>query len=98
MQCSEFRDGFLPYKSLTANEGLLLHTITAQSRDSSYHSSLYTYHSALGNKSKDSMIVKTTCINDINIREDPAMPFKVYSKMHKSFIYIVLHMQFISID
>ena len=64
---SEFRDGFLPHKSLTANEGLLLHTFTLQSRDSTYDSSSYTYPVSLGHKSKDIMVSEITYINDVNI-------------------------------
>ena len=95
---NEFRDGFLPYKSLTANEGLLLHTFTLQSRDSTYDSSLYTYPVALEHKCKDSIIEEVTYINDINVREDPTKPFKVYSKKYKAFVHIVLFLEFISMD
>ena len=94
----EFRDGFLPYTSLTANEGLLLHTLTLQSRDSTYDSATYTYPVALGHKSKDSMVAETAYINDINNKEDPTRPFKVYSKKHKSFINCVLCHQYFSMD
>ena len=76
----EFRDAFLPCKSLTANEGLLLHTLTLQSRDSTYDSAMRTCPVALGHKSKDSMVAEMAYINDINNKEDPTRPFKVYSK------------------
>ena len=92
MLCSEFRDGFLPWKSLAANEGLLLHATTIQSRDLSYDFSLCAYPLVVGNNSKDSMIVETTCTNDINNREDLTKPFKVCSKPHKSFMCVVLRM------
>ena len=89
---------FLPYKSLAANESLLAHAMTVQSRDSTCNSLIYTYPFALGNKSKDSMINETTHTNDINNREDPTMLFKVCSKLHKSFACVVLRIQFMSID
>ena len=91
-------DRFLPHKCVIANEGLLLHTITLQSRDSACDSSINTYPVALGNKSKDSMITETTHINDMNVREDPTKPFKVYSKQHKYFVNAVLFNQFMSMD
>ena len=68
---SEFRNGFAMCKSLIANEGLLLHALTIQSRDSSCNSLFCTYHIALENKSKDSTITESACINDISNREDP---------------------------
>ena len=86
----------MPCKSLTENESLLLHAMTDQSRDSACDSLICTYYVALGNKSKDSMIAKTTYINDINNREDRTMLFKVYSKLNNSFA--VLRMQFASMD
>ena len=98
MPCGEFRDGFLLQKSLIVNKGLLSHVITAQSRDSTYASSMRTHPVALGNKSKDSMINETTCANDINNREDLTILFEAYSKLHKSFMHAVLYMQFASID
>ena len=52
--------------------------MTAQTRDSTCDSSIYTYPVALGNKSKDSMITETTHTNDISNREDSKMPFKVH--------------------
>jgi len=95
---NEFRDGFLPYKSLTANKGLLLHTFTLQSRDSTYDSLLYTYPVVLGYKCKDSIVREVTYINNINVREDPTKSFKVYSKKYKAFVHVVLFLEFISMD
>ena len=88
----------LPYKSLTPNEGLFLHTFTLQSRDSTYDSSIYTYPVSLGHKSKDSVVSEITYINDINNREDPTRSFKVCSKKHDSFVNVVLLLEFISMD
>ena len=98
MQCSEFCDGFALHKSLIANEGLLLHATTIQSRDLSYDFSLCAYPLVVGNNSKDSMIVETTCTNDINNREDLTKPFEAHSKLHKTFTCVVLCMQFMSMD
>ena len=98
MPYREFRDGFLPCKSLMANEGLLLHTLSLQSRDSTCDSAMCTHPVALGHKSKNSMVAETACINDINNKEDPTRPFKVYSKKHKSFINCVLYHQYFSMD
>ena len=53
---------------------------------------MHTYPVALGNKFKDSMINETTCMNNINNREDLTMPFKAHSKQHKSFTHAVLRM------
>ena len=96
--CSEFRDGFLLCKSLIVNEVLLLHTFTLQSRDSTHDFSIYTYPVSLGYKYKDSVIGEITYINDINNREDPTRPFKVYSKKHDKFVNIVLFLELISMD
>ena len=96
--CSQFRDGFLPCKSVASNEGLLLHTVTIQSRDSACDSSTCTCPVALGTKSKDSMITESTFLEDWNIREDPTKPFKACSKQHKSFINIVCYDQCMSMD
>ena len=74
--CSDFWDGFALCKTLMSNEGLLLYAMTAQPRDSTYDSSICTYLVMLGNKSKDSMITKTTCTNNISNREDVTMPLK----------------------
>ena len=87
----EFRDVFLLYKRLVANESLLLHMLTLQSRNSTHDSAMCTYPVALGHKSKDSMVTEMAYINDINNKEDPTRPFKVYSKKHKSFINCVLY-------
>ena len=89
---------FLPCKSLAANKGLLLHTFTLQSRDSTCDSSIYTYPVSLGHKYKDSMIEEITHINDIKNREDLTRLFKVYSKKHDKFVNIVLFLEFISMD
>ena len=96
--CSQFRDGFLPCKSVATNAGLLLHTLTFQSIDSTYDSSICTYPIALGTKSKNSMITETKYIKDWNQREDPNKPFKVYSKAHKCFLNVVLYNQYMSMD
>ena len=97
MQCSEFCDGFALHKSLIANEGLLLHATTVQSRDSTCNSSIHTYPVALGNKSKDSIIIEITCADYINNRENPTMTFKVRSKQHKSFVYAVLSILYMAL-
>ena len=44
------------------------------------------------------MVAEITYINDINNREDPTRPFKVYSKKHDSFVNVVLFLEFISMD
>ena len=76
----------------------MLRTFTLQSRDLTHDSSIYTYPVLLGHKCNDSMIGEITCSNNINNREDPMRPFKVYSKKHNKFVNIVLFLELISID
>ena len=88
--CIEFCDRFLPYASLTANEGLLLHTFTLQLRDSTCDSSLFAYPVALWYELKYSIITETSCINGSNAAENLSKPSKVCSKIHNTFISIIL--------
>ena len=80
------------------DEGLLLHTFTLQSRDSTRDSSSFTYPAALGHKSKDNIITETSPINSIDAAENPSKPFKVYLKIHNTFISVILFLQFASMD
>lgn len=66
--------------------------------DSTFDNAICTYPIALGHKSKDNMITERSCINDINNREDPMFPFKVYSEKEKACIWVVLMFQFINMD
>ena len=49
---SEFRDGFLPYSLMTNADGLLLHTLTLLSIDSTVDNSIYAHPITLGHKQK----------------------------------------------
>ena len=77
---AEFCDGFLPHKSLTANEGLLLHAFTLQARDSTFDNAKCTHPIELVHKTKDNVITERSYINDMDKRENPVFPFMVYSK------------------
>ena len=66
--CIEFRDGFNANSSLTTNEGLLFHSLTLQSRDSTCDSFKYTYPVTFGHKSKENMINENTHIKEFNLR------------------------------
>ena len=53
---NEFRDGFIPNASVTSIEGLLLCTLTLQSRDATFDDPLCTYPVALGHKNKSNIM------------------------------------------
>ena len=50
--CSEFRNGFSPYSLITNKDGLLLHTLTLLSIDSTVDNSIYAHPITLGYKLK----------------------------------------------
>ena len=94
----EFRDGFNASSSLTTNEGLLYHSLTLQSRDSTHDTFEQTYPVTFGHKSKENMINETTHIKEFNRRENPANPFKVCSKIDGGCTWAILHLLFTSMD
>ena len=95
---NEFRDRFIPNTSVTANDGLLLHTFTLQPRDTTFDHPACAYPLALGEKNKINMLDELTCINSINQVEDPMSTIKVYSKKHKAHMLVTLILGFISIN
>ena len=86
----EFKDGFLLYATLITKDGLMLHTFILQLVDSTIDNRIYMYPVALGHKGKDNAITKNTYIEYINKLEDPNYSIKVYSKIHYTYIRIIL--------
>ena len=94
----EFCNRFLPYKSLIACNRLLLCVFTLQARDAAFNNAKCTCSIALGYETKNNIALDTSCIDGINKREASKLPFKVYSKKQNACVWVVLLLQFISID
>ena len=96
--CSEFRDGFSPYSLITNKDGLLSHTLTLFSIDSTVDNRICAYPINLGHKQKKYIMTETTCMEEMNKLQDPFNPTKVHSKDCGCCTPVVLLCGFISMD